>query len=140
MFSWLSRFFSRTDEAVAKLARVEGHWTGLYYYPSVSLPVPFSLKLSQTGIRLTGHSQEPNTFGDDHVPMLTADWTGELIGETLELVKTYDGSGGVRHSVTYHGHLENYGTRIGGRWSIKQDGGYFSSFFALEKDLVANDR
>jgi hypothetical protein len=39
-------------------------------------------------------------------------------GRHVDFIKTYDGTGGARHSVRYSGVVDNEGNEIHGRWHI----------------------
>ena len=64
---------------------------------------------------------EPNTFGDKTSKNLYASLTGAVSGNDIQWVKTYDGTGGVSHSVTYQGKIDRKAGKIVGKWQIKAD-------------------
>ena len=61
---------------------------------------------------------EPATFGNKDQPWLRATIAGEVRRDTIEFVKTYDGTGGVNHSVSYRGELDRDNGLILGRYTI----------------------
>jgi hypothetical protein len=108
---------------------LSGAWSGTYYYPSgkKQQPVQFIFTFSQTGC--SGRSEEPNTFGDRSAPKLFANLscsvTSLSAGQLITIVKTYDGTGGVSHSVLYTGTVSPDLHTIYGRWAIKSVRGDF---------------
>ncbi len=107
---------------------IAGVWSGHYFYPNNSNPpVPFELRVTSTqGVTFRGRTSEPNTFGDPGVRALYADVVGSVgLYSSIRFEKTYDGTGGVDHSVNYAGTLDAAGQRIEGSWSIGNTGGRF---------------
>jgi hypothetical protein len=108
---------------------LSGIWTGTYYYSSGNKqqPVQFIFNFSQTGC--SGRSEEPNTFGEKSAPKLFANLscsvTSLSAGQVITIVKTYDGTGGVSHSVLYTGTVSPDMRTIYGRWAIKSVRGDF---------------
>jgi len=108
---------------------LSGTWSGTYYYPSgkKQQPVQFIFSFSQTGC--SGRSEEPNTFGDRSAPKLFANLSCSVTslspGQVITIVKAYDGTGGVSHSVLYTGTVSPDMRTIYGRWAIKSVRGDF---------------
>jgi hypothetical protein len=109
---------------------IQGHskWAGQYDYPDGRASVPFSLELnvSRDG-HLKGHSKEPATFGNGSSPFLIADLHGNVDGDRIEFIKSYNGEGGATHSVRYQGTLSDGGQRIKGEWNIDNYRGSFQA-------------
>lgn len=106
-------------------------WAGTYGYEDGRKAVPFFLTLSQNGKILTGHIDEVQTFGarstDD---TLRAKIIGSVDGHKVKFTKTYDGTGGQTHSVTYRGTLvvEGEFMFMFGTWRLGSDvGSWFAS-------------
>ena len=99
-------------------------WQGVYAGAG-NTPTTFTATLSISGNRLSGTMVEPNTFGAQDVVYLLADVAGTVNGERVVFIKTYDGSGGVSHSVRYDGVLSANGRRIAGTWSLDGARGTF---------------
>lgn len=118
-----------------KETEFDGSWTGEYGYPeNAQVPlktVPFQVMLHCEKNSCKGKSHEPNAFGDRTVEELKANWTGSISGSVIFFKKTYDGTGGVSHSVTYDGSIMP-GTKpsMEGQWSAEGAHGPFS----LKKD------
>lgn len=107
-----------TPEKRERQADLRGVWRGAYAYDDDREPVGFTLKLDQRSKDLIGRSDEPQTFGTPGAGTLFANWTGKISDDgLLAFVKTYDGTGGQNHSITYTGRLVSP-NRIEGRWSI----------------------
>ncbi len=74
---------------------------------------------------LAGSIVEDNGFGEQGSPFLLSTLTGETRGGAISFTKTYDGTGGVSHSVTYTGEVLSDGRRIVGSWSVEGMTGQF---------------
>ncbi len=129
----VERIFVSSDAAVELSVQLEpnadallsGRWEGSYGYRDGRAPVPMAVDFRVQGGDVGGTSSEANTFGAGQGP-LTAILTGSLRGNILRFVKTYDGSGGQSHSVTYQGVVDADGGRIRGTWNLAQARGVFS--------------
>jgi uncharacterized caspase-like protein len=101
-----------------------GTWDGYYGYREGRMAnVPFKLTITSTkGQGFAGLISEPATFGDGSSPFLFAHVRGTIAGSRIQFVKTYDGTGGERHSVKYEGMLESGASRLKGGWAIEQQG------------------
>ncbi len=104
----------------------KSEWHGQYGYNDARTPVPFSWSLFVTKGELDGHSTEPATFGDGSVSNLTANLTGTIVGNRASIIKTYDGKGGVSHSVRYSGKFSADGKELTGTWTVDDISGPFS--------------
>jgi hypothetical protein len=107
---------------------IAGVWNGTYYYPDGRRPVPFTFRFDSS--QCSGRSEETNTFGDRNTPKLFANLKCEISvltpGEKITILKTYDGTGGVSHSVVYTGTVSADLTQISGYWTIKKAHGNFT--------------
>jgi hypothetical protein len=115
--------------AIAQNANIATDWNGAYYYPSGDKrsPVPFTLKIQVNGNSFTGRTTEPATFGNGTSSQLFANVSGSVTGAGINFVKTYDGTGGVSHSVQYRGTISADGTSMNGAWNIGSFSGRFSA-------------
>jgi hypothetical protein len=116
-----------------------GRWRGTYSYPSVhegravanTSPVEFVIDIVADGLTLGGKVTEPNTFGDATSDRLYADIEGEFFEDNkVVFEKTYDGTGGVSHTVRYEGYLDPEADEISGEWRIRHG---WSGPFEIEK-------
>lgn len=105
---------------------VSGTWQGSYFYGD-NRSVPFTLYLTQDGRRIYGKTSEPNTFGNRSARYLYANVSGEVIGQNISFTKTYDGTGGQSHSVSYVGTIDHNGNVMVGNWRIGISGGTFTA-------------
>jgi hypothetical protein len=103
-----------------KIASLAGPWSGEYGYdvPATRQNVPFNAMLGETAGELSGVIDEPNTFGDPAAERLFAAIAGRRAGRDVRFTKTYNGAGGVRHSVEYRGEANAAFTRIDGVWRV----------------------
>ena len=110
---------------------IAGVWNGTYYYPNANnkqLPVNFIFLFEPGGCG--GRSEEMNTFADKRVPKLFANLSCADAtlhpGQVITIKKTYDGTGGVSHSVVYTGTVSPDMRSIAGQWAINNARGPFS--------------
>lgn len=118
--------------AAGPLDKLQGdsQWSGQYFYPDSDkprAPVAFTLTLrvSADG-SFSGRTEEPNTFGKQPAPRLYATVRGAINGSGVQFTKTYDGTGGVSHSVAYSGNVSSDGSSMSGSWRIKDYSGAFN--------------
>jgi hypothetical protein len=107
---------------------IAGTWTGTYYYDgNSSKPVAFTFYFDAAG---NGRSEEDNTFGEKSAPKLFATLKSSAsslsAGEDITITKTYDGTGGVSHGVTYIGSVSADLRSIFGRWETANWRGNFT--------------
>jgi hypothetical protein len=104
-----------------------GVWNGTYYYPDGDKPVAFVFSFGSDGC--LGRSEEPNTFGNKSTPKLFANLSCSAPtlspGGEITIKKTYDGTGGVSHSVIYKGTVSADLRSISGQWTINATHGNF---------------
>ena len=112
-----------------------GAWSGEYAYAALGRAerVPFNALLGETAGALTGSIDEPNTFGDPSAARLFAHVAGERSGTSVRFVKTYDGTGGQTHAVTYEGEANAALTRIEGVWAVS----WLHGTFFMERATIA---
>lgn len=113
--------------AVAQVsAGLAGDWTGGYISSDGSDVNTFEVKLSQAGRAISGTIYEVNAFGDPSQALfLTSTFSGSVNGRAITFTKTYDGSGGASHSVSYTGTLDANGRRIRGTYDASGATGTF---------------
>jgi hypothetical protein len=92
---------------------INGTWKGTYSYEDGRPPVSFELELCQESSRIRGSVAEPASTGGAE---LGARVEGSVAQGTLTFRKTYDGRGGLSHSVEYEGAAAN--GRMSGKWRI----------------------
>jgi uncharacterized caspase-like protein len=107
---------------------ISGAWKGTYSYASGNQPpVNFTVAFGPNGC--AGRSEEPNTFGNKSAPKLFANLACSdavlLPGHLITIKKTYDGTGGVSHSVVYTGTVSADMRSISGRWVVNSAHGSF---------------
>lgn len=113
----------RASERTAQSA-FTGLWRGRYFYPrplNGIQSVAFEMDLTFSQGQVSGFIAEPNTFGNKTSANLYATFSGTVAGNKVEWKKTYDGTGGISHSVIYRGTLDRTRGRIEGRWIISND-------------------
>ncbi len=96
-----------------------GVWQGLYSYPGIGEPTPFTATLIQTGTSFGGSTHETALVGRRQRATLCAMVDGLRNGQRVQFTKTYDGSAGWDHSVDYDGAMSVDGTEIEGRWRVR---------------------
>ena len=107
----------------AEVDKFNGTWSGAYRDWSEGGLVPFEITIRVgTPISdyadISGSIAEPATFGNKEQSWLRATIAGEVRRDTIEFVKTYDGTGDVNHSVSYRGELDRDNGLILGRYTI----------------------
>jgi hypothetical protein len=108
---------------------ISGTWRGNYSYTTGNQPpVNFTVSFGANGC--SGRSEEPNTFGNKSAPKLFANFSCSdpalLPGQLITINKTYDGTGGVSHSVIYTGTVSADLRTISGRWAVSTARGNFT--------------
>jgi len=112
---------AKRKSATLDLADMAGRWSGTYSYSSgTQQPVNFSMTLNVSSGTCAGRIEEPNTFGNPSSKFLYANITCALEQTaplpTLVVNKTYDGTGGVNHSIVYRGSVAADGRLVTGTW------------------------
>jgi hypothetical protein len=103
---------------MATKASLTGIWHGLYTYASQPEPVYFVATLIQSGSLLMGTTHE-SAEGRSGAPLtLFAGIDGRIDQDIVTFTKTYDGSHGWEHQVSYEGLLNPERTEIEGNWRI----------------------
>lgn len=96
-----------------------GQWQGGYVSDDSGADAnTFTLTITGKGRAFTGTGVELNVFGDAAKALfLTSDIAGTIDeAGRVTMVKTYDGAGGVSHSVRYVGQLDASGRRVQGAY------------------------
>ncbi len=95
-----------------------GVWHGLYSYPKARLPeTPFTAVVLDSGGHLSGTIHEI-LQGWRGARDANAVITGATAGDTVNFVKTYDGTSGIKHAVHYEGRLNSERDEIEGTWRV----------------------
>ncbi|MGK9234111.1 hypothetical protein KXS07_17565 [Inquilinus limosus] len=95
-----------------------GLWHGFFNYPEAYEPGFFEATLVETGEWLSGSTSELSTGEPPVGVTLMAIISGRRRGHHVTFLKSYDGTAGWSHSVSYDGRLSADGLEIEGRWSI----------------------
>lgn len=103
-----------------------GVWFGEYVYPLDHPPVFFIANIDDRNGGIEGRTDEPNTMGLPFAKRLHARLSGLRRDGYVVLTKTYDGTGGVTHSVAYTGQINAAGDRIEGIWRAPGWSGRFA--------------
>jgi hypothetical protein len=129
------------DAALAQESGLPRSWKGRYAYAKEDRPaVPFSLEVTSVqGTSFLGRITEPASFGKDPCSTLYANVEGDLDGQTVTFTKTYDGTCGEKHSVSYSGKVDKTFTAMWGTWMVTEDwGGVFTAHPASPKSQDSN--
>jgi hypothetical protein len=120
-------FIAVAAPALAQSAsNLTGRWEGGYVGASVAEANTLTVNLVQNGATLSGGMVEVNTFGDTSRNLfLTSTIQGTVSGRNVVLVKQYDGTGGVSHSVRYSGTISANGRTIKGVYDADGATGQF---------------
>lgn len=103
-------------------ASLTGLWHGLYHYPALLAPVFFTATVISHGAGFSGSTTERATgFRDGRARVVSASLAGQVGGATVTFTKTYDGTGGWRHAVSYEGRLSGDRTEVEGTWRVPGD-------------------
>jgi hypothetical protein len=95
-----------------------GVWHGLYSYAAFREPVYFVATLIDGGSFISGSTHEQEV-GETGAPLtLYASIEGVRAANAVAFNKTYDGSGGWEHAVSYSGALNADCSEIEGEWRI----------------------
>ena len=95
-----------------------GVWHGLYSYAVYREPVYFVATLIDAGSSFSGTTHE-SEIGEEGSPLtLFASVDGSRTGKAVVFTKSYDGSSGWSHAVSYAGMITVDGAEIEGIWSI----------------------
>lgn len=94
-----------------------GTWQGVYFASGVV--TPFNAFLVDDNGVVTGSMTEPNGFGDETTAFLLSDLAGTVRNGRVTFEKTYNGVGGVTHTLRYQGQVSRDGRRITGTWTLE---------------------
>ena len=103
-----------------------GVWFGEYVYPVGEAPVSFIANIDECDGAISGRIDEPNTFAMPEASRLFARPSGIRENGLVVLTKTYDGTGGATHAVSYTGEINPAGDTIKGIWRTRGWSGRFS--------------
>jgi len=109
-----------------------GVWDGIYRYPAgIRTPESaFTAVLFDSGGALSGTIHETMKLGTHDIGA-SAFLEGRAEGSAVIFLKTYDGTGGQSHSVSYDGTLGADGNEIEGSWRIHADFGVMTGRFLM---------
>lgn len=97
---------------------LSGPWQGLYSYPRLREPVPFSALLKEADGWIDGSIEEIGEAGEARGRVLSATVQGRRNGRAITFLKLYDGGLRGYDSVHYQGEVSPDGVEIEGRWVI----------------------
>jgi hypothetical protein len=114
-----------------RTGNISGAWNGTYYYmdPKQKQQLPVNFIFSFDTISCSGRSEELNTFNKNSRKLfanLSCSEAGLHAGQIITIKKTYDGTGGVSHSVIYTGTVSPDLHTISGQWAINDTKGTFT--------------
>jgi hypothetical protein len=107
---------SRADSADPLV--LTGTWNGLYSYPRVIEPTPFTATLTENDGWLSGAIEEIARVGPTRGQPLTATLQGCRNGHSVTFLKMYDNPPPGYDAVHYSGDVNHDGSEIGGCWTI----------------------
>lgn len=103
---------------------LSGAWIGEYWGPAAAR-TRFSVTM-QGGAAFTGALEEDNSFAAGAGPRLYARIDGRASeAGYVTFSKTYDGTGGVSHTVYYEGRMDAAQREIVGTWRVESNSGAF---------------
>lgn len=106
-------------------ASLSGEWQGEFWGPQAQR-TQFSAVLQEAGGVFSGSLSEPNTFAIGAGSALYANLSGAMQENgRISFSKTYDGTGGVSHTVYYEGQIDEARSIIAGTWSVGSNSGEF---------------
>jgi hypothetical protein len=110
---------------MANDSNLGGAWNGLYSYRWAPDSVSFVALLIDLGSSFIGSIHEYEGLISEQRLLLYASVDGEREGPRVSFFKTYDGTGGWKHTVRYEGVLNGDATEIGGQWHVEGATGPF---------------
>ena len=110
----------------AALALEEGQvWQGQYHYPNAASVQFVFFVTGATSTHFEGVIVENNTLGNPSAPLLYGNVQGQVNRDSITFDKTYDGTGGVSHTVRYMATLGEGYERFNGTWTTGGASGAF---------------
>ena len=110
----------------AALAIEEGQiWQGAYHYPNAPSVQFVFFVTGATSAQFEGVIVENNTLGNPNAPLLYGNVYGQVNRDGIAFEKTYDGTGGVSHTLQYTGVLGQGYDRFSGTWTNGTNTGTF---------------
>lgn len=108
------------EAAKKPTAPESGNWHGSYTQPDYT--ISFTANLTFKDGRITGsiHESHPLAGGS-----ISASVTGTYTDDSVSFTKTYDGTAGINHGVSYSGSYTPGSNAISGQWSVQGMSGSF---------------
>jgi hypothetical protein len=102
---------------------ISGFWSGTYFYPEPHVPdVHFDCELRQSGGAISGEITESHAPGQ----MLMASLQGELNGQAIRFIKTYQtAEPNFLWDISYSGQVSPKKDHIAGTWRVGMRSGSF---------------
>lgn len=117
--------FASVGAALAQSADdLSGRWLGAYWGGGNQATTFDATIVDPEGPEFSGTMVETNTLSAEQVAFLLSRFEGVVEGKSVRFTKTYDGTGGLSHSVSYEGEMESP-RRIVGTWRIGETVGQF---------------
>lgn len=110
---------------------LSGTWQGRYSYFDPREPVAFVAVVIDAAGSLGGTIHERCSEGEAAGGYLYAALSGQHAGSAVSFIKTYDGTGGWKHSVGYEGTINEHGTEITGHWQLQDQWGVWTGPFLM---------
>ena len=109
-----------------------GVWNGLYSYANAVQPESsFTAVLFDTAGQLSGTIHETMMLTGGRATPASAFVEGAAIGTQVTFSKTYDGTNGQTHTVTYEGQLSGDAGEIEGTWQVRTAWGLLTGRFLM---------
>ena len=109
-----------------------GVWNGLYSYSNAVQPEsPFTAVLFDTAGRLSGTIHETMMLTGGRSTEASAFVDGTASATHVAFSKTYDGTNGQTHTVTYDGRLSGDAGEIEGTWQVRTTWGLLTGRFLM---------
>ncbi|TKD51080.1 hypothetical protein [Sphingomonas baiyangensis] len=117
---------------------LSGVWYGSYAAQSRAvIGNAFIAHLTETAGGVGGAITERDIWRGSGI--VRADVAGVRNGASVRFAKTYDGSGGMTHTVLYQGAVNDAGTEVAGSWTLGSYGGSFVMTREIFTDLAIED-
>ena len=106
-----------------------GSWSGVFSFPRLHPPTPFTALLDETAGWLLGCTEEKAMVGGPNAGrLLSATLQGRREGRAVTFLKTYDVSTARYDTVSYSGELCADGSELAGQWTA---GGWSGEFLMI---------
>ena len=104
---------------------LSGVWHGQFSYPRAVPPTSFVATITETNSWIHGVTEETARVGEMRGRTLSATLQGRRTGRRVVWLKIYHGALREYDTVPYEGEVNEDGTEIEGRWTLKSWSGRF---------------